>query len=96
MKEVVYTEHLKIRLTVRKIPYDYPHQIYMHPEQEYYDNIEKRKIAIKRLYYNDQVRPMMIAIEEKEERTEIVTIHPIHEEKIINRIMSRRWTHHEP
>jgi len=37
----------------------------------------------------------MIAYEEKEGKIEIVTIHPITDEKIINRIMSKRWTKNE-
>lgn len=49
-------------------------------------------IAIKKLEYNKKLRNMMIAYEEKESKIEIITIHPITDEKIINRIMSRRWT----
>lgn len=92
MDKAVYTEHLKLRLRVRKIPEEYPEEIYKNPEQRFFDNWERTFIAIKKLRYNKKLRNMMIAYEEKEGKIEIITIHPITEEKIINRIMSKRWT----
>lgn len=92
MANIEYTEHLKLRLKVRKIPEEYPQKIYESPEQKFFDNAEKTFIAIKKLHYNKKMRNMMIAYEEKEGKIEIVTIHPITDEKIINRIMSKRWT----
>ena len=95
MVKVEYTGHLKLRLKVRKIPGEYPQKIYESPEQRFFDNVEKTFIAIKRLHYNKKLRNMMIAYEEKEGKIEIVTIHPITDEKIVNRIMSKRWTKNE-
>ena len=92
MDKDVYTEHLKLRLRVRKIPEEYPEEIYKNPEQRFFDNWEMASIAIKKLIYNKKLRDMMIAYEEKEGKIEIITIHPITEEKIINRVMSKRWT----
>ena len=92
MAEVVYTDHLKLRLKIRKIPEEYPKRIYENPEQKFFDNAEGNFIAIKRLEYNKKLRNMMIAYEEKEDKIEIVTVHPITDEKIINRVMSKRWT----
>jgi len=95
MIKIVYTGHLKLRLKVRKIPEIYPQEIYESPEQRFFDNAEKTFIAIKKLRYNKKLRNMMIAYEEKDDKIEIVTIHPINDEKIINRIMSKRWTKNE-
>ena len=95
MVKIEYTEHLKLRLTIRKIPQEYPREIYQKPEQKFFDNLEKTFIAIKKLHYNKKLRNMMIVYEEKQELIEIITIHPITDEKIINRIMSRRWTKNE-
>ncbi|MDP4039400.1 MAG: hypothetical protein Q8P57_02370 [Candidatus Pacearchaeota archaeon] len=91
MVEIIYTDHLKLRLEVRKIPYEYPSRILKDPEKVFSDILEKKKIAIKRLKYNKKVRNMMIAYEHKEKIVEIVTIHPISDEKIISRVMSGRW-----
>lgn len=95
MVNIVYTEHLKLRLRVRKIPYEYPRVIYGNPDQKFFDELEKTSIAIKRLKYNKELRNMMIAYEVKDEKVEIVTIHPITDEKIINRTISGRWTKNE-
>ncbi|MBI2971419.1 MAG: hypothetical protein HYY37_03320 [Candidatus Aenigmarchaeota archaeon] len=91
MAKISYTAHLKLRLKIRKIPEDYPRKIYKNPEQMFFDVSEETKISIKKLFYNNKVRNMMIAYEEKSGNVEIITIHPVTEEKIINRIMKRRW-----
>lgn len=92
MVKFFYTEHLKLRLKVRHIPEEYPKKIYENPNQRFFDNLEKTFIAIKTLEYNKKLRNMMIAYEQKEGKIEIVTVHPITDEKIINRILSCRWT----
>ncbi len=95
MPKLYYTNHLKLRLKLRKIPNNYPKIIYENPEQKFFDNIEKTKIAIKRLKYNNKLKNMMIAYEEKYDKDEIITIHPISDEKIMNRILSGRWKENE-
>ena len=95
MVKVEYTDHLKLRLKVRKIPENCPKDIYENPEQKFYDNSEKTFISIKKIHYNKKIRNMMIAYEEKEDLIEIITIHPITDEKIINRIMNGRWSKNE-
>ena len=95
MHNTKYTEHLKLRLKVRKIPEEYPKKIYENPDQKLFDNLEGTFISIKKLPYNTKVRNMMIAYEEKNEEINIITIHPISEEKIINKIISKRWSKNE-
>jgi len=92
MEDISYTDHLELRLKVRKLPHEYPKIIYENPDQKYFDEVEKTSIAIKKLEYNKKSRNMMIAYEIKGEKVEIITIHPITDEKIINRTISRRWT----
>ena len=95
MVQIGYSEHLKLRLKVRNIPEDYPKQIFQKPEQNFFDNSEKTSIAVKKLHYNKKLRNMMIAYEEKDDLIDIITIHPITDEKIIKRVMSGRWTKNE-
>ena len=95
MAHIGYSEHLKLRLKVRNIPEDYPNQIFQKPEQKFFDNSEKTSIAVKKLHYNKKLRNMMIAYEEKDDLIDIITIHPITDEKIIKRVMSGRWTKNE-
>lgn len=95
MANIVYTEHLELRLKVRKIPYHYPKKIYDNPEQKYFDKTEGTFIAIKKLSYNKKIRNMMIAYERKNDDIDIITIHPITDEKIINRTIRGRWIKNE-
>jgi hypothetical protein len=88
---IKYTNHLNTRLKIRKIPYLYPKIICENPEKEFFDNSEKTHISIKRLKYNDKLRNMMVAYEIKNGEIEIITIHPISDEKINNRISAGRW-----
>jgi hypothetical protein len=91
MIELIYTDHLKLRLSIRKIPDSYPRKIYEKPEQKFADASEGNLIAIKKLLYGNKIRNMMIAYEEEGSKVEIITIHPISEEKIVSRVLSGRW-----
>lgn len=95
MKNVEYTAHLRIRLKSRKIPEDYPQKIYDCPEQVFLDRIDGTKIAVRKLFYYGKTRNMMIAYEENNKETKIITIHPITDEKIISRCMRGRWIQYE-
>jgi len=95
MPAIIYTPHLELRLKIRKIPQDYPKRIYEEPNQTFYDQVERNHIAIKKLKYNKKMRNTMIAYEKKNDTIEIITIHPITDEKIINRALNGRWTKHE-
>lgn len=95
MPDIRYTDHLKLRLKIRNFPEDYPKLIYQNPEKKFFDQIERNKIAIKRLKYNNKLREIMIAYTEENGEIDIVTIHPISEEKISNRIISGRWIKNE-
>ena len=95
MEKIEYTEHLKLRLKIRKIPEAYPKEIYENPDQVFFDSSEGVLIAVKKLYYNKKQRNIMIAYERLKGAAKIITIHPITDEKIINRVLSRRWTKNE-
>ena len=88
---IIYTNHVKLRLALRRIPEEYPRLIFEKPEQKFFDIREKRIIAIKKLKYNHRLRYIMIAYEIKNACAFIITIHPIREDQIINRIKSGRW-----
>lgn len=93
--KVNYTNHLKFRIKIRNIPEEYPKLIYENPEQVFIDIFENRKIAIKKLKYNNKLRNMMIAYDEFDHRIEIVTIHPISDKQLINRQVSGRYIEDE-
>ncbi len=91
MAGVIYTDHLSLRLKIRKIPNDYPRIILREPDQTFFDTVEQTHTAIKKHAYNGKTRCMMIAFERSEGDVRIITIHPIQDEKIIRRIKSGRW-----
>lgn len=91
MKRIIYTPHLNLRLKLRKFPQNYPLIIYKNSDMLFWDNIEKNHIAIKRLKYGKGFKNIMIAYEEKHNAVYIVTIHPISDEKITNRMLNGRW-----
>lgn len=82
MKRVIYTSHLELRLALRSIPVDYPRAIYAEPDELYWDSIEGRSVAIRRLPFRSRIRPLMIAFDESSDAVSIVTIPPIAENQI--------------
>lgn len=89
--KIIYRPHLRRRLKEREIPKDYPKKILQESEKNYLDTITDHSIAIKRLRYNSKLRNMVIAYDIIGDNREIVTIYPISESELLNRIRSERW-----
>jgi len=90
---VVYTDHLKLRLRVRRIPREIPKRIYREAEERYYNHSTFRHVAVMSVTYHHRRRKMMIAYDEFPDHVEIVTIHPIENHQISERVLAGRWTH---
>ncbi|MEK6914670.1 MAG: hypothetical protein AABW83_03395 [Nanoarchaeota archaeon] len=88
---IIYTSHLKKRLKLRNIPYQYPNIIFENSDERFFDVLENKYIAVKKLKYNGKLRDMLIAYESRNGYVEIITIHPIREDQIANRMISGRW-----
>lgn len=93
--KIVYRSHLLIRLRERKIPDNYPRLIARDPDLRLFDVITKHVIAVKKLLYLRKMRSMVIAYDIIKGRIEIITIHPISESEIQNKIKSKRWKFYE-
>lgn len=87
--------HLKIRLKERKIPGDYPEKVIRSPNNQYIDSATNRFIAVKKLEYNNKIRPMVVVYDIIAEVIQIITIHPISETEIKNKLASGRWKNYE-
>ena len=61
------------------------------PNRGFLTRQKKLSYQSKKLKYNGKLRSMMIAYEKSADSVEIITIPPISDEKIINRVMSGRW-----
>ena len=93
--KITLVPHLEFRLKIRKIPRSYPKLIFQKPDQKFLDAETGHKIAIKRLEYNEKVRPLVISYDIIEKEIEIITIHPISEKEIENRVKRERWINDE-
>lgn len=89
--KIVYRAHLKRRLHERKIPDDYPKKIYLAAEQKYFDAATSHNIAVSKLKYAEKLRSMAVSYDIIGEQIEIITIHPISDKEIGNKIKTRRW-----
>ncbi len=77
--ELRYTEHLKLRMELRDIPYAMPKEVYEEAEERYYDTSTSYHIAIKKLNYAGKLRTMAVTYNKHGNKIEIITIHPIKE-----------------
>lgn len=93
--KIVYKPHLRIRLKQRKIPFSFPKQIIESPEQNYFDTLAKRNIAIKKLFFEDKMRNIVVAYDIIKNEIEIVTIHVISDKEIENKVRIGRWRKNE-
>ena len=90
---VVYTDHLKLRLRARRIPAQMPERIYREAEERYYNHATFRHVAVMSVIYHRRRRKMMIAYDEFPDHVKIVTIHPIENRQIHERVLAGRWPH---
>lgn len=93
--KIILQPHLKIRLQQRKIPQNYPGKILAKPESQYFDSLTGHFIAVRRLKYNEKLRPMAVAYDIIDELIQVITIHPITDQEITNKVQRKRWTKDE-
>lgn len=93
--KIVYKPHLKIRLRQREIPTDYPKQIIESADQEYFDTLTKRNVAIKKLEFEGNLRNILVAYDIIGNIIEAVTIHIISDREIENKVRTGRWRKYE-
>jgi hypothetical protein len=89
---IEYSEHLKFRLEIRKIPKSLPEKILYTADDYFYDTVTKLRIAVKEI--TNKKRPtktFMIAFTKSDEIVRLITIHPLKYRQKLNRINSKRW-----
>ena len=91
MKKIIYTEHLKIRIGLRQIPKGLPKEIYLTPDERYYDSSTRYRIALKKMEYIGRNRDIIVCYEEAEDKVDIITIHPLKTYQKLQRVKSGRW-----
>ncbi|MBL7150609.1 hypothetical protein ISS86_01620 [Candidatus Microgenomates bacterium] len=88
---IIYSEHLKNRIKQRGFPDHYPKEIYDEPKFKFRDILENNFIAIKKMLYGGKMKEIMICYTKKGQDVKIISIHPIRNNQIQNRIKNKRW-----
>ncbi len=88
---IVYSEHLKRRLSIRRIPKELPKIIFYEYDEKYFDYETGNFVLIKKVEFLQKPRDMMIVYEEEHNKVEIITIHPLKKFQKENRIKTGRW-----
>ncbi len=93
--KIVLIPHLKIRLTERKIPQDYPKTIIQNFEEKYKDIDTGYNIAVRSMEYNEKLRPMVVVYDIIELEIQAITVYPISRQEIENKLNRGRWIKNE-
>lgn len=91
--KLVYTDHLKTRLKQREIPLKIVREIFENGQENYWDELRSRHIVVATVVYKGKLRKVLAAYDRIGSRTEVVTIHPITDEEIQQKLKSGRWSH---
>lgn len=91
--KLTLTDHLRDRLKSRDINEKIVEMIFNNPEEFYWDNLRNRHIVVSRVIYKGKLRKMLAAYDRIEDKIEVVTMHPITDVEIKNRVISGRWSH---
>ena len=94
-KKIIYSNHLKNRLLLRRINDQTPKIIFEYPDETYFDAKTDNFIAIKKLDYLGRNRDIMVVYNEQNDTIKIITIHPLKRAQKIRRIESGRWKKYE-
>lgn len=87
MKKLHFTKHLLDKIKIRKISKVFIANVMESPDVIYYDSLNKTNIAIQK----QKGRFYMVAFSVKDVVINVITVHPIKEEQIKNRIKNKRW-----
>src|SRR5262245_54498814 len=94
-KRIRYSDHLQLRLNLRRIPSPLPRNVYRRAKELFYDSRTGHFVAVARARYGGRFREMMVAFSETKEEVTLVTAHPLKPRQKANRIASGRWIPHE-
>jgi len=94
-KRIRYSDHLQLRLSLRKIPRPLPRSIYRRAKEVFYDNGTGHLVTVARARYGGRLCEMMVAFSETKDEVTLVTVHPLKLRQKANRIASGRWIPYE-
>jgi hypothetical protein len=75
-KRIRYSDHLKLRMSLRRIPRPLPRSIYQRAKEVFYDHTTGHLVAVARSRYGGRLREMMVAYSEVKDEVTLITVHP--------------------
>lgn len=91
----VLTNHLQSRLELRDVPEKTVQNIFKKAKEFYWDNLRNHHIAIGQTQYKGKTRKMLLVYDKIGDTVEFITIHPITDQEISQRLISGRWSYEE-
>ena len=90
--KIVYSEHLKQRITTRRISYKTPRRIVLTSSEQYFDTATSYSIAVGKLKLDSLSKVVFVAYDIiDQEKFKIITVQFITRAKILARIKTKRW-----
>jgi hypothetical protein len=90
--QILYSKHIKNRLSLRKIPYSLPQKIYEQSGERYFDAQTGYRVAIMKVRLYKKIRDVMIAYIIEGDCVKLLTIHPLGTDQKLRRVKSGRWS----
>lgn len=92
--KIIFTDHLKTRLKQRGIPTKTVKEVFDQNLENFWDNLRNHHIVTGVVDYQGKTRKVLAAYDKIDKNTaEVITIHPITDEQITQRLNSGRWKH---
>lgn len=88
-----FTDHLKKRLKEREIPLKIVADIFQNVQVRCFDNLRNHHIVVSTVIYKGKSRKMLAAYDRISIENEVITIHPITDKQIKQRVDSGRWNY---
>lgn len=89
--KISLSEHLELRIKIRKINRLLPRKIITCSNEIYFDTETQHWIAIKREKYAGKERPIVAVFDKENNNIEIITVYPSDEKEIASRVEKGRW-----
>lgn len=88
---IILSDHLKLRIKIRRISRLLPKKIIEQYEDLYFDKETSHWTAVKKEKYAGKIRPMVAVFDRINSDVKIITVYPSDEREISARITRGRW-----
>ena len=89
--KIRYSEHLLVRLRMRDISEHLPRLVYEKATRKFLDTGTGHAIAVSRIAFLGKKRDVAVTYREDHREVLLITIHPLKENQLDNRLKTGRW-----